>query len=376
MKKRKKLKKKKKTKLQQKKKRKKINQKKLRPRKSLNLLKLQNNKKGFLYSIVKIQSSLSFDSRILSNISKKIEKGIQNFFDGLVKKVNEFNTLREIEKKRQIIEQLETEEKERKEIEKQKKLEEQKSIELKKQAIKAEARLQKERTKDIKNFLRKEQALIRKELAEKHKKFLQELQLEKQIEKFRVRELKELEKLEKISLAEKRENYKELQDRIDRLKEKYREIRDQKIRERVQALGISISEDDDRESLLKKEKEFTLARQRIELNLESFYRSAASLVFQLNKRHITRQMSILRCIDRRFETGEIFIKWDESDDIDWLILIYIKNNSPNEGVVIEDKSNPEKNITKEFNFNEIFKASDFMVDSLTQLIDRSRKKEN
>ena len=376
MKKRKKLKKKKKTNLQQKKKRKKINQKKLRPRKSLNLLKLQNNKKGFLYSIVKIQSSLSFDSRILSNISKKIEKGIQNFFDGLVKKVNEFNTLREIEKKRQIIEQLETEEKERKEIEKQKKLEEQKSIELKKQAIKAEARLQKERTKDIKNFLRKEQALIRKELAEKHKKFLQELQLEKQIEKFRVRELKELEKLEKISLAEKRENYKELQDRIDRLKEKYREIRDQKIRERVQALGISISEDDDRESLLKKEKEFTLARQRIELNLESFYRSAASLVFQLNKRHITRQMSILRCIDRRFETGEIFIKWDESDDIDWLILIYIKNNSPNEGVVIEDKSNPEKNITKEFNFNEIFKASDFMVDSLTQLIDRSRKKEN
>ena len=376
MKKRKKLKKKKKTSLQQKKKRKKINQKKLRPRKSLNLLKLQNNKKGFLYSIVKIQSSLSFDSRILSNISKKIEKGIQNFFDGLVKKVNEFNTLREIEKKRQIIEQLETEEKERKEIEKQKKLEEQKSIELKKQAIKAEARLQKERTKDIKNFLRKEQALIRKELAEKHKKFLQELQLEKQIEKFRVRELKELEKLEKISLAEKRENYKELQDRIDRLKEKYREIRDQKIRERVQALGISISEDDDRESLLKKEKEFTLARQRIELNLESFYRSAASLVFQLNKRHITRQMSILRCIDRRFETGEIFIKWDESDDIDWLILIYIKNNSPNEGVVIEDKSNPEKNITKEFNFNEIFKASDFMVDSLTQLIDRSRKKEN
>ena len=34
-------------------------------------------------------------------------------------------------------------------------------------------------------------------------------------------------------------------------------------------------------------------------------------------------MSIFRCIDRRFETGEIFIKWDESSDEDWLILIYI-----------------------------------------------------
>ena len=53
-------------------------------------------------------------------------------------------------------------------------------------------------------------------------------------------------------------------------------------------------------------------------------------------------MSILRCIDRRFETGEVFIKWDESLDEEWLILIYIKNNSPDEGIVIEDKTNPEK----------------------------------
>ena len=38
-------------------------------------------------------------------------------------------------------------------------------------------------------------------------------------------------------------------------------------------------------------------------------------------------MSILRCIDRRFETGEIFIKKDDSKDEEWLILIYIKDNS-------------------------------------------------
>ena len=31
-------------------------------------------------------------------------------------------------------------------------------------------------------------------------------------------------------------------------------------------------------------------------------------------------MSIFRCIDRRFETGEIFIKWDESEDEEWLII--------------------------------------------------------
>ena len=85
-------------------------------------------------------------------------------------------------------------------------------------------------------------------------------------------------------------------------------------------------------------------------------------------------MSIFRCIDRRFETGEIFIKWDESIDEEWLLLIYIKNNSPEEGIVIEDKTNPEQNVSHEFKNNEIFKASDTMVDSLTQLISRKREK--
>ena len=224
--------------------------------------------------------------------------------------------------------------------------------------------------------MRKEQALLRIEQAEKQRQFLKQLRLDKQIEKFRIRELKELERLEKISLKEKREDYAGLQERIDKLKEKYRIIRDQKIKERVEALGVKLQGDEDRETLLVKEKEYTLARQKIEFALESFYRSASSLVFQLNKRHITRHMSIFRCIDRRFETGEIFIKWDESKDDDWLLLIYIKDNSPDKGIVIEDKSNPEKNLSHEFKPNEIFKASDLMVDSLTQLIARTRHKKN
>ena len=135
---------------------------------------------------------------------------------------------------------------------------------------------------------------------------------------------------------------------IDKLKEKYRIIRDQKIRERVEALGVEIQGNEDRETLLQKERDYKIARQKIELSLESFYRSASSLVFQLNKRHITRHMSIFRCIDQRFETGEIFIKWDEAPDEEWLLLIYIKNNSPEEGIVIEDKANQEKNIYHEF----------------------------
>ena len=288
--------------------------------------------------------------------------------------ISSYKILKRDERRRIKIEQIEKEREEKIELAKQKREEEALKVKYKEQALKEEARLEKQRTKDIKLFLRKEQALLRIEQAEKQKEFLKKLRLDKQIEKFRVREVKELEKLEKISLREKREDYAGLQERINQLKEKYRIIRDQKIKERVEALGVKIQGNEDRETLLRKEKEYTLARQKIEFALESFYRSASSLVFQLNKRHVTREMSIFRCIDRRFETGEIFIKWDESEDEKWLLLIYIKDNSPDEGIVIEDKTNPEKNISHEFKSIDIFKASDTMVDSLTQLIARKRSK--
>ena len=290
--------------------------------------------------------------------------------------ISEYKILKKDEARRLKLEKQENERLEKIEFENKKQQDEELKTQLKEQTLKDEIKLEKQRTKDIKLFLRKEQALLRIEQAEKQKQFLKQLRLEKQIDKFRIREVKELEKLERISLKEKRDDYAGLQQRIEKLKEKYRIIRDQKIRERVEALGVKIQGDEDRETLLQKEKEYTIARQKIEFALESFYRSASSLVFQLNKRHITRHMSIFRCIDRRFETGEIFIKWDETPDEEWLLLIYIKNNSPDDGIVIEDKTNPEKNISHEFKNNEIFKASDTMVDSLTQLIARKRAKNN
>ncbi len=332
----------------------------------------KSNDESLIFKIVKLQLSIKPNLKISFNFN--LEKHIQAFFDKISDTISNYKILKEDEKRKLKFEKLEKERLEKIELQKKKKEEETLKLKLKEQQLKDEIRLEKQRTKEIKLFLRKEQALIRIEQAEKQKQFLQQLKLEKQIEKFRIREVKELEKLEKISLKEKREDYSGLQERIERLKEKYRIIRDQKIKERVEALGVKIQGDEDRETLLQKEKEYTIARQKIEFALESFYRGASSLVFQLNKRHITRHMSILRCIDRRFETGEIFVKWDESNDEEWLLLIYIKNNSPDEGIVIEDKTNPEKNISHEFKNNEIFKASDTMVDSLTQLIAKKREK--
>jgi len=327
-------------------------------------------KQNFISKLVNFQNSLKPEINFKINFS--IEKYIQAFFDKIANIISEYKTTKKDEVRRLKLERQEKERLEKINLENEKQKQEEIKIKLQEQALIDEIKLDRQRAKDIKIFLRKEQALLRIEQAEKQKQFLKQLRLEKQIQKFRIREVKELEKLEKISLKEKRDDYVGLQQRIEKLKKKYQIIRDQKIRERVEALGVKIQGDEDRETLLRKEKEYTLARQKIEFALESFYRSASSLVFQLNKRHITRHMSIFRCIDKRFETGEVFVKWDESPDEEWLLLIYIKNNSPDEGIVIEDKTNPEKNIFYEFKNNEIFKASDTMVDSLTQLIARKR----
>jgi hypothetical protein len=269
-------------------------------------------------------------------------------------------------------------EKEKKESQRKLIQEEEFVLKAKKIELKEEQKLERERKIELQKFIRLEQAELRKERAEKQRKFLEQIKLEKKIDQFRKREELEIKSLEKYVLSQQRESYEEVQQRIDKIKEKYKALREQKInetiRERVASLGIAIEDSDDKTTLLEKERIYNDERQKIEYALESFFRSAHSLTFQLNKRYIPKYLSILRCIDKRFETGEIYIKWDDSSEDEWLILIYIKNNSPDEGIVIEDKTNPEKNMTYEFQPNEIFKASDIMVDALTKLLDLERNK--
>ena len=264
-------------------------------------------------------------------------------------------------------------------IDSAKKMKLQKDEEFKKRLddLKAEEKLQKHRKYDLKKFIKFEQALVRKEQAERQRKFYEKIKLEKKIEQFRKREALEIQNLEKFVLNQERENYSEVQERIEKIKQKYQAIREQKIRERIESLGIDVSDSDTRVELLEKERQFNLAREKIENTLESFYRSMASCVYQLNKRWLPKKMSLLRVIDRRYETSEIFIKSDEESDDNWLMLVYLKDNNPYANVVVEDKSNPETNISTEYKPNEIFKFSDSLVDSLTSMIDREfRKKLN
>ena len=303
-----------------------------------------------------------------------LDQSLQNFFQGISNKISEIKEVIQDERDKQKRLKLLAMEKEKKEIQNKLKTEQENDLKAKEKELKEEIKLGKERKQELQKFIKLEQAEVRREQAEKQRKFLEQIKLEKKIEKFRKREALEIKNLEKFVLSQQRESYADVQERIDKIKQKYQALRDQKIRERVEQLGVKVEEGDDRAALLEKERVYNLERQKIEFALESFYRSAHSLCFQINKRYIPKYLSILRLIDRRFETSEIFIKWDDAPDEEWLILIYLKNNSPDAGIIIEDKTDPERNISHEFKSNEIFKASDMMVDALTTLLDRERNK--
>jgi len=279
-----------------------------------------------------------------------------------------FREKRKIEKLRKIA-------LEKKEKEKQAKEERRLRYEAKQKELRDEIKLAKEREQDLKKFIRQEQAILRKEQAEKRRRFLEEIRLEKKIESFRKRELQEIKNLEKLALQEQREDYRPVEARLEKIKEKYRLIREQKIRERIESLGVEVSDTDTKEDLLKKEREYAEHRYTIELVLESFYRSANSLVFQLNKRYIPKHKSILRVIDRRYESNECFIRYDDSPDEDWLVLIYLEDSDAKKGkIIVENKTNSEKHETKSFETKEIFTYSDYLVDAMTSHIDRERQK--
>ena len=321
-----------------------------------------------ILEIIRLKDKFNF------NFKFSLDEFILGFFQSIARSIDNFKTILAEEKERK--KQLKIKLMEVEKINSIKKINLNKELakKEKEKELKEAATHERERKKELLKFIRLEQAEVRKEQATKQRKFLEQIRLEKKIEQFRKREELEIKNLEKFVLSQERDSYVGVQERIEKIKQKYQALRDQKIRERVEQLGIKVEEGEDRSALLEKERQYNLERQKIEFALESFYRSAHSLCFQINKRYIPKYLNILRVIDRRFETGEIFIKWDDAADEDWLILIYIKDNSPTEGIVIEDKSNSEKHASHEFRTNEIFRASDLMVDSLTNLLDRERKK--
>ena len=164
------------------------------------------------------------------------------------------------ERDKQKILKIQRIEKDRKQLQAKFMIDKKNEIKAKEQELKEEIKIEKERKKELQRFIRLEQAEVRKEQAEKQRKFLEQIKLEKKIEKFRQREALEIKNLEKFVLSQQRESYTDVQIRIDKIKEKYQALRDQKIRERIEQLGVKIEVGDDRAALLEKERAYNLER--------------------------------------------------------------------------------------------------------------------
>ena len=341
---------------------------KKKSRKSKKRKKLKIRKKVKRIKTTKKTKSFRINKQLAQFRKLNIQKILNFILQPFVKAYEDFKERRKIKKLKQINFERKAKERQIKEEEKSRK-------QIKEYEFQDEIRIAKMRSQDLKRFIRKEQAILRREQADKRRRFLESIRLEKRIEAYRRRELKQIQSMERVALQEEREDYRPVLERLEKIKEKYRLIREQKIRERVQSLGLEVSDTDTKEDLLQKQKAHEEHRQKIEFVLESFYRSANSLVFQLNKRYIPKHKSILRVIDRRYEENLCFIRYDDNPDDDWLILIYLEDSNPaKETIVVEDKTNPEKYVTKSFQTREIFAYSDYLVDQMTSHIDRERQK--
>ncbi len=322
--------------------------------------------------------SLSDKIKSILRFNLNLDKSLQNFFQGISNRVS--NIKKVIQEERAKQKQKKIKEMEKEKIESKKRFMQQEQIILRAKALelKEEKELSRQLSIDLKRFLREDQAELRRERAEKQRKFLEQIKLEKKIESFVRREEKEVQALSKYVLSQQRESYEEVKLRIDKIKEKYKALRQKKIeeaiRDRLTQFGVEVKDSDTKEILLEKERVYNEEREKVEYALESFYRASHSLCFMISKRYLSKHLPIMRCIDKRIEESAIYIKWDDTPEDEWLICIYLKDDSPIEGIVIEDKTDPEKNISKEFQRDQIFNASDFMVDSLTALLERERNK--
>ena len=273
------------------------------------------------------------------------------------------NKIRDYQKKKQLL--IKEEERRR---QKQIRAAEDLRKNLLKQEIKEEKIAARTRKIELHSFLREEIKNNREREKEKQRKFLEEVKLEKTLERFRARELEEIKMLEKFSLSVEKDEFKSLEARIQKIKDRYRDLRISRVRKRVEELVGSNLSEISIEDLRKQEQDYLEKRRLISISLESFRRSASSLIYQICKRHLPKSADLIRVIDRVFEDSAIIIREDLQPDDNFLILISL--DLKKDLIVVEDKI---KNELREYNKNEIFKFGDDMVDSLILYLERIRE---
>ena len=275
------------------------------------------------------------------------------------------------QRRRKKIERMEFER--RKRI-RQKKEEAQFRLEEKKKELQHEKKIEIERRKDLRKFILEGQALLRKEKEDEKRRLYESMQIQRRLDQFAQREAKEIADLESYSLRAQISEYSTVQDSIDKIRKKYQLIREAKIREKMESIGIQVLDADSKEDLFRKQKELEEQRQKVETVMQSFYRSAQSLIFQLNRKWLPQNFEIIRVIDRMWEENLFYIRFDNEIEDNWLMFIYLKDGlAEKQTIIVEDKTS-EKYITKEFSTSSIFSFQNWMVDRWTEFLDREYKK--
>ena len=355
--------------MKKKKKKRKIRKKvKINKRKNRIFRKVRKNSK-IRRKLKKKSKNKLFSQRLeVESFLKSIKSRFTFSFKSLLKKIIS-PVIKEIKNYKKNRERSEF--KKKRELERQKKLQSSLRKELLKKEIKEEQVLAKTRNAELRRFLREEQKAIREKEKEKQRKFLEEVKLEKTLESFRSRELEEIKAIEKYTLDIEKKDYEDFQKRIDEVREKYKALRNERLRKRVEELGVTLSDQASVEEIRQKEKEYLQRRELIETSLESFTRSATSLVYQINKRYLPKNADLIRVINLVYEQSEIIIREDQEQNENFLILIYVKDQDTKKEIIVEDKIKQE---TREYNRNAIFKFGDDLTDSLILYLERIRER--
>ena len=318
----------------------------------------KNNKKIKLKlpSAIKKVQNFSF-KKLLSLISEPIFEAYYNY---------------QRDRKRKLLRAQEALDREI-EREKRKKLELVKKI--REEQIKEELYYSKELKKDMQIFLNEQAREARKIKAKQQQEIINNLKLSKQAAAFEARQNKEIVELEKIAFKTEREDYQEVLDRIAAIRLKYKNLRLESYKKKLEELGIQVSGDEDRTALLEKEKKLLLQKSEIENTLMPFTRSLRSIAFFCNRSHILgKHLSPLKIIDQSDTTGEVYLKWLElSDSSDFILLCFLKDNKiDTKKVVLEIKTDHEKHLSVEFDIKSIFQFEETAIDSVVKLIERER----
>ncbi len=277
------------------------------------------------------------------------------------------------DRKRKLLKAQEAKEKEQERIKKEK-------FELvkkmKEEQLKEEAYYSKELKKDMRVFLREQERETRKQKAKQQQEIINNLKLSKQIAAFEDRQNKEIAELEKTAFKAEKDDYQEVLDRIATIRLKYKNLRLESYRKKLQDLGIEVKGDEDKSALLEKERKLLLQKTEIENTLMPFTRSLRSIAFFCNRSHILgKHLSPLKIIDSSHDAGEVYLKWlDLSESEDFLLLCYLKDNSiETNKVVLEMKTDPEKHLSVEFEIKSVFQFQETAIDNVVKMIERERK---